>query len=119
MAPFQEVASDVDSILAGMRNNPANVRFADACKVADHFFGPPRHVDGSHRIWKMNWAGNPRVNMQDDGGKAKPYQVRQLLEAIDNHQMLQAEKAAKRVPEEEEKKAKNRRKRGQKKGKRR
>ena len=76
-----------------MRNSPANVRFADACKVADYFFGPPRHVDGSHRIWKMNWAGDPRVNMQDDGGKAKPYQVRQLLEAIDNHQMLQAEKA--------------------------
>lgn len=32
----------------------------------------------------MPWPGAPRVNMQaGDGGKAKPYQVRQVLAAID------------------------------------
>jgi hypothetical protein len=30
----------------------------------------------------MPWAGDPRVNIQDDRGKAKPYQVRQVLAAI-------------------------------------
>jgi hypothetical protein len=31
----------------------------------------------------MPWAGDPHVNIQNDKGKAKPYQVRQVLEAID------------------------------------
>jgi hypothetical protein len=31
----------------------------------------------------MPWPGDPRVNIQNDRGKAKPYQVRQALAAID------------------------------------
>jgi hypothetical protein len=70
-------------ILASMRENPKNVRFADACKVADHYFGKPTQRGSSHRVWKMSWPGDPRVNMQEGRGKAKAYQVRQLLAAID------------------------------------
>jgi hypothetical protein len=78
------VASGVDDILARMRSNPASVRFADACKVATHYFGPPRQNGTSHKVWKMPWPGDPRINMQaGDGGKAKAYQVRQALAAID------------------------------------
>ena len=66
-----------------MKANPVDVRFTDACKVADHFFGEPTQKGTSHRVWKMPWPGNPRVNMQDDKGKAKTYQVRQLLEAVE------------------------------------
>lgn len=53
------------------------------CKVATHFFGEPRNKGSSHHIWKMPWAGDPRINLQDAGGKAKPYQVRQVLLPID------------------------------------
>ncbi len=73
----------IDDLLAEMRGNPANVRFADVCKVATHFFGEPRNKGSSHYVWKMPWAGDPRINLQDAGGKAKPYQVRQALQAID------------------------------------
>ena len=31
----------------------------------------------------MPWPGNPRVNMQNEKGYAKAYQVRQLLEAAE------------------------------------
>jgi len=31
----------------------------------------------------MPWQGDPRINIQDASGKAKPYQVRQVLQAID------------------------------------
>lgn len=79
---LKELAKGVDSILALMRANPANVRFAEACKVADHFFGKPRQSGSSHCVWKMPWPGDPRVNMQNDRGKAKRYQVEQLLAAI-------------------------------------
>jgi len=29
------------------------------------------------------WAGDPRVNIQNDKGKAKAYQVKQVLKAIE------------------------------------
>lgn len=74
----------IDALLDAMRSNPANVRFADACRVATHFFGPPRNKGSSHWIWKMPWAGDPRINLQRGaGGKAKPYQVRQVVLAVD------------------------------------
>ncbi len=76
--------ASVEEILIEMRTHPKGVRFADACKVATHFFGEPRQNGTSHKVWKMPWPGDPRVNMQaGEGGKAKPYQVRQVLAAID------------------------------------
>lgn len=74
----------LEDILAEMRSNPKGVRFADACKVATHFFGEPRQNGTSHKVWRMPWPGDPRVNLQaGEGGKAKPYKVRQVLAAID------------------------------------
>jgi hypothetical protein len=70
-------------IISAMRNNPAGVRFADLCKVCDCFFGQARHTSGSHRVYKTPWVGDPRVNIQNDKGKAKTYQVRQVLKAIE------------------------------------
>ena len=75
-----------------MRDNPQSTSFADAVKVAEHYFGKPR-IYGSHHVFKMPWAGDPRINLQEaKGGGAKPYQVKQLLKAID---MLTAPKAEK------------------------
>lgn len=70
-------------LVAAMRANPAGVRFADLAKVCDHFFGDPRQSGTSHRVYRMPWAGDPRVNIQADKGRAKPYQVRQVLAAIE------------------------------------
>ncbi|MBI4815911.1 MAG: toxin HicA [Deltaproteobacteria bacterium] len=72
----------IDSIVEGMRNNPVGVSFSDLCKVCGHYFGEHR-IRGSHRIYKTPWMGDPRVNVQDDRGKAKAYQVRQVLRAIE------------------------------------
>jgi hypothetical protein len=78
------VAKSIDDLLAEMRKNPLGIRYADACKVVTHYFGEPRQKGTSHRVWKMPWAGDPRVNLQPgEGGKAKPYQVRQVVQAID------------------------------------
>jgi len=38
---------------------------------------------GSHAVFKTPWPGDPRVHIQNDKGKARPYQVRQVLAAID------------------------------------
>jgi len=71
----------VDEIYRQMLENPKNIKFADLCKVCEHYFGEPRQKS-SHRIYKMPWAGDPRINIQDDEGMAKPYQVRQVTAAL-------------------------------------
>ncbi|WP_458817022.1 toxin HicA [Leucobacter sp. HY1908] len=72
-----------------MSNNPKNVAFNDLAKVCDHFFGAPRQHGTSHRLYRMPWFGDPRVNIQNDHGKAKPYQVRQVLAAINKLKGMQ------------------------------
>lgn len=72
-----------------MRQEPANVRFADLMKVCETYFGKPRQQGTSHAIFKTPWPGDPRVNIQDAKGRAKPYQVRQVLKAIDKLESMQ------------------------------
>lgn len=73
----------IKNILLRMNRNPKNVRFKDLCKVCDFYFGSPRQSGSSHRIYRTPWAGDPRINIQNHKGKAKAYQVRQVLMAID------------------------------------
>ena len=76
--------ASVPKILAAMRNNPRGIRFSDAMKVAKHYFGTPRSAGTSHHVFGTGEPGTAFVNLQDGGdGKAKVYQVRQLLEAVD------------------------------------
>lgn len=73
----------VDDIVGQMRSNPKGIRFADACRVCDHYFGQPRQKGTSHRVYKTPWQGDPRVNIQSAKGKAKAYQAKQILRAIE------------------------------------
>lgn len=73
----------VNELVANMRRIPKGIRFGDLCKVCDHYFGEARQSSSSHRIYKTPWPGDPRVNIQNEKGKAKAYQVRQVLKAID------------------------------------
>ncbi|MBI3901835.1 MAG: toxin HicA [Nitrosomonadales bacterium] len=72
-----------DKILEQMQREPANVRFADLRKVCEAYFGKPRNSGSSHLIFKTPWQGDPRINIQNDKGKAKAYKVHQVLLAID------------------------------------
>ncbi len=73
----------IDDLLEKIRRNPKDVRYSDLCKICDHFFGEPRQQKSSHRIYKTPWEGDPRVNIQSSKGKAKIYQVEQVLLAIE------------------------------------
>ena len=79
----------MEKLIAGMRAHPTSVRFADLAKVCQHYFGEARQTGSSHRVYRTPWPGDPRVNIQDDHGKAKAYQVRQVLAAIDKLQEQQ------------------------------
>ena len=74
--------TDIEKILTQMSNNPQGIRFSDLCKICDAYFGEPRQAGSSHRIYRLPWTGDPRVNIQNAKGKAKAYQVRQVLQAV-------------------------------------
>ena len=70
-------------IVRRLRANPRGVRFADLARICDRFFGEPRQRGSSHRVYRTPWPGDPRVNIQNDRGMAKAYQVRQIIRAIE------------------------------------
>jgi hypothetical protein len=73
----------IDEIITKMTQNPKGIRFSELRKVCDHFFGKSRQSTGSHRVYKTPWQGDPRINLQNDKGKAKSYQVKQVLLALE------------------------------------
>lgn len=79
----RSMGSGINELLERMKDNPKNVRFDELVKVCDHFFGKSRQRGSSHRVYKTPWPGDPRVNIQNSQGRAKVYQVRQVLQAIE------------------------------------
>lgn len=75
--------SGTKKILEAIRRSPSNVRFDDLFKICVEHFGEPRQSGSSHAVFKTPWPGDPRVNIQNAKGKAKAYQVRQVLLAIE------------------------------------
>jgi len=82
--------SRIKDVLAQMKRNPKDVRFSDLCKVCDHYFGKARQGGSSHRVYRTPWQGDPRVNIQSKKGKARAYQVRQVLKAIERLELEHA-----------------------------
>ncbi|MGB5632384.1 MAG: toxin HicA [Waterburya sp.] len=73
---------DIEEALKELESE-TNVRFARLLKIAEMFFGKPRNRGTSHYPFKMPWQGEPRINLQKGkGGKAKPYQVKQVKVAL-------------------------------------
>jgi hypothetical protein len=76
--------ASLDKIEVKARSAPGSMSFTDAVKLATSYFGDPRQGSGSHvAIFKMPWQGDLRINLQNKDGKAKPYQVSELIKAID------------------------------------
>lgn len=71
-------------------NAPQNTRFADLCHLAEAFGYALDRVSGSHHIFVHPQATRP-LNLQNDKGKAKPYQVKQFLRDIEEFQLTMRE----------------------------
>ena len=73
---------DIDEALEELKSE-TNIRFTRLLAITEKFFGKPRNRGTSHYPFKTPWQGKPRINLQKGkGGKAKPYQVRQVKEAL-------------------------------------
>ena len=76
-----------------LKHNPKNVRFDDLCRAAETFGFFLRGGKGSHRVY-VRQGVTELLNFQNVGGKAKPYQVRQLLKVIESCNLLEDDDAA-------------------------
>ena len=72
-----------EKLLRKARRSPAGLRFDEACRLAECLgFEPVRSGRGSHRIFKKP-GERSLVNLQNRGGQAIAYQVRQILAIAD------------------------------------
>ncbi|MDD4903223.1 MAG: type II toxin-antitoxin system HicA family toxin [Candidatus Bipolaricaulis sp.] len=66
--------------------HPESLRFTEVLALAEAFGFRVARVRGSHHI--LSHAGvREFINLQDVGGTAKPYQVRQLLELTERYNL--------------------------------
>jgi len=73
-----------DKLIAAVRNNPKDVRFADACRIAVWLGFEYSGGKGSHRAYSR--PGEPvALNFQDRKGKIPAYQAEQLIAMIDKY----------------------------------
>lgn len=73
---------DCGKLLERAKNNPNGMRFAEACQLAECYGFVLTQQRGSHRMFSR--PDYPRlINVQDDNGMAKGYQVRQLLRIVE------------------------------------
>lgn len=71
-------------LLRRARTNPNGLRFAEACALAEAFgWTVARSAAGSHRIYKRAGVMGLVVLQEGKNGKAKAYQVRQIIRLID------------------------------------
>ena len=73
-----------------LKNNPINVRFEVSCRTAELFGFKLRGGKGSHRIY-VKEGMREMLNFQNVKGKAKPYQVKQLLKVVERYELLEEE----------------------------
>ena len=69
-----------EKLLQRATETPENLRFSDLCTLAEMAGFQFDRAAGSHKIYKHPAGG--MMNFQDVSGKAKPYQVKQLLDYI-------------------------------------
>jgi predicted RNA binding protein YcfA (HicA-like mRNA interferase family) len=74
----------IEKLLRG--ESDANIRFDELCHLLQAK-GFRMRVNGSHHIFTQARVME-RINLQREGAKAKPYQVRQVRRILANYKLL-------------------------------
>lgn len=78
------IEQTIEKLLRG--ESDANLRFDELCHLLQAK-GFRMRVSGSHHIFTQSGVME-RINLQREGSKAKPYQVRQVRKILVNYKML-------------------------------
>ena len=73
-------------LLRRLLRGSMNVSFSDMVNLVEGFGFEPARTSGSHHIFN-----HPNIaellNLQEVGGKAKPYQIRQFLKLVERYDL--------------------------------
>lgn len=72
--------------LAQLQNNNKNVRFGDFVALVKAYGFEPLRISGSHNIFGREDIPE-MVNIQNNKGKAKPYQIKQFLSIVERYNL--------------------------------
>jgi len=73
-------------LLQKIYNNNKNVSFGDFVTLVEAFGFNRIRVKGSHNIFAKDDV-NDLVNIQNDNGQAKPYQIKQFLALVEMNRL--------------------------------
>lgn len=73
-----------EKLIASIRSNARNVRYADACKVAEWLGFVAKGQKGDHNAYARPGEAE-LLNFQNRNGLIKPYQARQLQGMIEKY----------------------------------
>lgn len=76
-----------EKLLRKIRQSQKNVKFNDAKKLVEALGFKLDRVNGSHHIFKHPDHETAFLNLQEYKGEAKPYQIKQILNAIHEYQL--------------------------------
>ena len=79
--------ASAEKLLRKIRQSRKNVKFNDAKKLVLALGFELDRTKGSHFIFKHPAHETAFLNLQESGGEAKPYQLKQILNAIDEYQL--------------------------------
>jgi len=69
-----------------LKANPKKIRFVRLCQIAEAFGFQTRKGTGSHRVFYRDGLWEI-LNIQDESGWAKAYQVRQFIKIIEKYNL--------------------------------
>lgn len=78
-------------LLQKLLSGSKNLKFSDVVSIAEAFGFEFDRISGSHHIF-VHPNVPELVNLQKVKGKAKPYQIRQLLKIIEKYNLQMLEK---------------------------
>ena len=78
--------ANVRKLLQKAINSPNNLRFGELCQLVERFGFALDRISGSHHIY-FHPRISEMVNLQNVGGKAKAYQVRQFIRLVERYNL--------------------------------
>jgi hypothetical protein len=83
---FDDDPDENRRLLKKLLASPTNARFDDVRRLVEAFGFGLNRVSGSHHIF-THPSIDELLNLQEVGGEAKPYQVRQFLRLVERYNL--------------------------------
>lgn len=83
--------SRLEKLLKKARENRKNLKFNELCRLFEYFGFEIRGQEGSHVQYKRYKPPVKTVPIQNVRGMANPYQVKQLLDFVDDNGLSEKE----------------------------